>query len=817
LFQVPANVDLLTEALLFSTLAYAAAVAVLWFAHLARNGRRPWGLVVLTVYGPAAAITAFVGSPVWLSLAFLSLGIFIASVARWRLEEFTHPGVAMMVTFVQLLLVALPWGARFVATIPVSSLTRGLMLLGYPLLVLLLPVALVQTYEGLEVLWRRAWRRPRTALPPKPRARYPKVSVHVPVHAEPPDMVIATLDAIAGLTYPNLEVLVIDNNTDDPRLWKPVQAHCQRLGDRFRFFHVEGLTGAKAGALNFALRETAPDAEIVSVVDADYEVAPDFIDRLIGHFDDPRMGFVQAPHDYRAWEASPYLRACYWEYKYFFHTILVSRNERDAAITVGTMCLIRRKALEEAGGWAEWCVTEDSELAIRIHALGYTAVYLTESFGRGLIPETFRGYKRQRFRWTYGPVQELKHHVRLLLPSPLGRRSALSSAQKVHHLNHGLDRLAVGLGFLLMPVGVGVVASMLAHREVVPVPFALWLVITVLLVTGLALRFLVFWFVIGCSFRDAVYAAVASKSLSHTVTIASLRSVFTRTMPWRRTNKFKPLPSVFRALSSARTELLLGTLALGVALAVFVALPKPGLLFMLAIGAVLLSLRYFAAPTMALVAERDIRRSQARVPDPMSAWQFAWQAEKRRRIPLLGKVVLVGTAVAAMVIGVSLLVRPWDFTGRRPDALSIGGSQPPPQESGGTVRHSTGKELVAPIAFEPDSDSLVGRPAGRINGLPAPLDTETSEPALPMDPIPPSDPVPPPGMRPSEPGPPTVPAPPSEPGRSPEMPPSEPGPPPGMPPSEPRAQTAPAPSSEAGPPVATAALAIQPPPAPPSP
>jgi len=49
---------------------------------------------------------------------------------------------------------------------------------------------------------------------------------------------------------------------------------------------------------------------------------------------------------------------------------MVSYNERDAALTVRTMCLIRRTALEEAGGWAEWCVTEDSELALRIHALG---------------------------------------------------------------------------------------------------------------------------------------------------------------------------------------------------------------------------------------------------------------------------------------------------------------------------------------------------------------------------------------------------------------------------------------------------------------
>ena len=74
------------------------------------------------------------------------------------------------------------------------------------------------------------------------------MSVQVPTHAEPPDVVIATLDRLATLDYPNFEVLVIDNNTSDPHLWQPVRDHCDELGDRFRFLHVEGITGAKAGA-----------------------------------------------------------------------------------------------------------------------------------------------------------------------------------------------------------------------------------------------------------------------------------------------------------------------------------------------------------------------------------------------------------------------------------------------------------------------------------------------------------------------------------------------------------------------------------------
>ena len=92
----------------------------------------------------------------------------------------------------------------------------------------------------------------------------PKVSIHVPAYNEPPEMVIETLDALARLDYANLEVLVIDNNTRDENVWRPVEAHCATLGPRFRFFHVAPLEGFKAGALNYALERTAPDAAIVA-------------------------------------------------------------------------------------------------------------------------------------------------------------------------------------------------------------------------------------------------------------------------------------------------------------------------------------------------------------------------------------------------------------------------------------------------------------------------------------------------------------------------------------------------------------------------
>jgi cellulose synthase/poly-beta-1,6-N-acetylglucosamine synthase-like glycosyltransferase len=434
---------------------------------------------------------------------------------------------------------------------------------------------------------------------------------------------MATLDALARLRYPNFEVLVIDNNTKDRDLWRPVEEHCRRLGERFRFFHLDRCSGAKAGALNFALGQTAPDAELVGVIDADYQAEPDFIAALVGYFDDPRMGFVQTPHDYREWKSSSYLQMCYWEYQYFFKNMLPSLNERGAPITVGTMCLIRRRALEEAGGWAEWCLTEDSELAIRIHALGYTSVYLTTTFGRGLIPETFAGYKKQRFRWTYGPVQELKRHYRLFLP--WGRPSKLTAAQKLHHFHHGLHPLFDGLSFLLMPLGGAIVASMVAHQEAISVPLALWAAATVTLVGGAALHWLLFRRM-GCSIRDELGFLVAQNSLSYIKAVASLWGFFTKSTPWRRTNKFKALPMGLGALRAAQPELLCGTIMLLFVISAFAALPQSGLNVMLLIGGTYQSLSYFAAVALALLSERDVRMRQ----DLLSSWSSPPTTPNRR-------------------------------------------------------------------------------------------------------------------------------------------------------------------------------------------
>ncbi len=72
--------------------------------------------------------------------------------------------------------------------------------------------------------WRRRIKSGATVHAPD---QLPFVSLHVPAHNEPPDMVIETLRPLRALDYPNYEIVAIDDNTDDESLWRPVEAWCR--------------------------------------------------------------------------------------------------------------------------------------------------------------------------------------------------------------------------------------------------------------------------------------------------------------------------------------------------------------------------------------------------------------------------------------------------------------------------------------------------------------------------------------------------------------------------------------------------------------
>src|ERR1700733_10050180 len=133
--------------------------------------------------------------------------------------------------------------------VPGAAFALGL---GIMLLVPLVAIAMSRLEEIAAIAFGRPPRRLASAPPLVPDAFAPKVSIHIPACREPPDMLKATLDAVARLDYSNLECVLVINNTPDPALWRPLEEHCLALGERFKFVRVESLAGYKAGALRVA-------------------------------------------------------------------------------------------------------------------------------------------------------------------------------------------------------------------------------------------------------------------------------------------------------------------------------------------------------------------------------------------------------------------------------------------------------------------------------------------------------------------------------------------------------------------------------------
>jgi exo-beta-1,3-glucanase (GH17 family)/cellulose synthase/poly-beta-1,6-N-acetylglucosamine synthase-like glycosyltransferase len=298
--------------------------------------------------------------------------------------------------------------------------------LGTLLLVPLIVIAMARIEEIAAIAFGRKPRRLIEAPPLVPSEGAPRVSIHIPAYREPPDMLKQTLDAVARLNYPNYECIVVVNNTPDPALWLPIEEHCRALGECFKFVRADELAGFKAGALRLAQAHTAPDAEIIGVIDADYVVHHDWLKDLVPQFRDPRVGLVQAPQDHRDGERSLMHHAMNGEYAGFFDIGMVQRNELNAIIVHGTMCLIRRAALEAAGGWSSDTICEDTDLGLTLLELGWHAHYTNRRYGHGLLPDSFEAYKKQRHRWAYGGSQIVKKHWRRFMPGA----SRLSRDQK---------------------------------------------------------------------------------------------------------------------------------------------------------------------------------------------------------------------------------------------------------------------------------------------------------------------------------------------------------------------------------------------------
>lgn len=500
--------------------------------------------------GPVTEDTAWPWKALGASLLALIPMIWFAR----RYSRFKLTGRLFFCALIQLACGLVTWSATLPFNFYLSWIDWTMLVLLFPAQIAILAILLINGFEFTEVLWRRGWVRHAGLLPPDPVEKQPFVSIHLACYNEPPEMVFVTLDSLAELKYENYEVLVIDNNTKDPAIWKPVQEYCEKLGSKFRFFHLEPWPGFKAGALNFGLKETDPRADVVAVIDADYVVREDWLASLTGYFHDPKVAVVQCPQAHRDYEHNRFRRMTAWEYDGFFRIGMHHRNERNAIIQHGTMTMVRRSALEGTGNWSEWTICEDAELGLRLMHAGYELVYVDELMGKGLTPADFKAYKSQRYRWAFGAMQILKGRW-----SWMTKKGPLSSGQRFHFLTGWFSWFADALHLIFTMMAIFWTAGMVAFPTIFNLPMQLFLIPVIGFFFAKAIFGIVLYRVrVPCSWYDTLMASLASMSLSHAIARGILHGLTREKTSFVVTAKSRRLGgSNFAAFAPVREEFLM--------------------------------------------------------------------------------------------------------------------------------------------------------------------------------------------------------------------------------------------------------------------
>ncbi|MFJ7209874.1 ATP-binding cassette domain-containing protein [Streptomyces sp. NPDC098789] len=539
----------------------------------------PAGAWLLWLLSHCAEPLAWLAAVIVLSSTVIPLRGMLHSWARLCLASTTEAGALLLWVLIE----QLADGATGFGWATISGLA------------LIVVLAVGSVFDLLMAIGRR------TVEPRAGKARdlavWPGICVQVPAHNEPPELLISTLRQLLLQDYPGRWMIqVIDNNTPSPRTWKPVKDFCEGHEGAIDFIHLENWPGHKAGALNEGIRQLPNWVEHIAVVDADYLVEPGFLRLAAKHLASPDVAFVQVPQHYRQWQESSLHEGVFHMYEQYYAAIVPARAQANGLICVGTMAVLRRRAVEEAGLWNEESVTEDAELSLRLLARGWRGLIDPMVMGTGLMPFDFAALRQQRFRWAFGMIHVLRVHRRAFL-YPSKENRSLSMVQRLSYVGLALQYLSE----LIPLAGFALTALALAYPPAMPPPVGSVLLFSLCLyVWAATIRMTL---AVRGSKRHAICAILGGLAVhwaqSWTMSQACLSALVHRRAVFLRTPKTSSRCNVAEALKASRTESGLALTAGG--LAIWAAMEQAPLA---AVTTGLAAIVYGCAPVVSLAYQR---------------------------------------------------------------------------------------------------------------------------------------------------------------------------------------------------------------------
>lgn len=313
----------------------------------------------------------------------------------------------------------------------ISSMWATLLFICYfiPLLIL---ISYGLTQGVLAYRYQRNRRTP--VVPPTQHGPWPWVTVQLPLYNER-FVVERLLQQVAKQTYPYWDVQVLDDSTDETTqlIVETLSLLPPDISHRFQLIRRPDRQGFKAGALAHGLLEAKGD--FIAIFDADFLPEPDFLIRLIPHFQDPTVGVVQSRWGHLNENYSLFTQLQAFGLNAHFSIEQQGRQAGGNFINFnGTAGIWRKETIEDAGGWSADTLTEDLDLSYRAQLKGWRFVYREDVVSPAELPVTLPAIRAQQYRWMKGGAECLIK----ALPG-LWKNDQISQNQRWHGIAHLLN------------------------------------------------------------------------------------------------------------------------------------------------------------------------------------------------------------------------------------------------------------------------------------------------------------------------------------------------------------------------------------------
>ncbi len=251
---------------------------------------------------------------------------------------------------------------------------------------------------------------------PREESSLPMISLVVPAFNE--GVVIqAAIRSLLQLSYPNYEIIVIDDGSTDDTYEKAMVV-AQESGD-IAVRVVTKRNGGKAEALNTGM--TLARGEFILNMDGDTKLSSNTLRACIRHFDNPRVGAVagnvKVINRENIWSRIQALE--------YVEGLAMARKAqsfmRAVNIIPGPIGMFRKSVLQQVGGYDHDTFAEDCDLTLKLLMHGWHIAYEPSAVAWVETPSRLLDLLKQRYRWTRGILQATsKHSYALWQPRKAG-------------------------------------------------------------------------------------------------------------------------------------------------------------------------------------------------------------------------------------------------------------------------------------------------------------------------------------------------------------------------------------------------------------